>query len=141
MDTTTLVGEFEYRTARSTGAGGQHVNKTESKVEVLWHVERSQALSASQKYLLRQNLQGRINAQGYISVIEQSDRSQVRNKILGTAKMTRLIAAAIVPIVKRKVTVMPPAIKNAIRKEKAQRSSVKALRRRPLRDFDSDGLD
>jgi len=72
--------EFEFITSRSSGKGGQHVNKTDSKAELRFHIENSLILSDDEKVLLKKNLSNKINNDGYIQITSQKFRSQLKNK-------------------------------------------------------------
>ena len=72
--------EFRFITSRSSGKGGQHVNKTESKVELRFHVMNSELLSDEEKELFLKNLSNKINNDGYLQIVSQKFRSQIKNK-------------------------------------------------------------
>lgn len=74
--------EFQFFTSRSSGPGGQHVNKTETKVELRFHVENSNILSGDEKELLKEKLKNKINNEGYLQIFAQEYRSQVKNREL-----------------------------------------------------------
>jgi ribosome-associated protein len=130
----TFYSELTFQTARSSGPGGQHVNKTETKVAVSWHIENSNAITASQKATLLYKLSNKINADGTIQLTEQSDRSQLRNKELVKRKLVALIEKALTPTVKRLPTHIPKGVVAARKKAKAIRGEVKSLRQKPSLD-------
>ncbi len=72
--------EFVFQASRSGGAGGQNVNKVATKVELKFHVDNSQVLTAEEKTLVHQKLRNRISTEGYLQVVCQEERSQFRNK-------------------------------------------------------------
>src|SRR5688572_26395607 len=72
--------EFVFRTSRSSGKGGQNVNKVSSKVELGFDVLNSVLLTPEQKSRILQKLSSRITREGVLQIIVQSDRSQLRNK-------------------------------------------------------------
>ena len=80
MDWNIILSELSFRTSRSSGAGGQHVNKTETKVEVLFDVDRSAGLSVEEKAIIADKLAARINDEGIMGVKAQKERSQLGNK-------------------------------------------------------------
>lgn len=129
MNTEQLQQEFTYRTSRSGGKGGQHVNKVETKVEARLHVDSSQALSAEEKLFLRENLGERISAEGYLAVTNQTKRSQLANKQLAEHKLLRLIQQALIRPKKRKRAKVPKAVKEARLQAKKRQSEKKAARR------------
>jgi len=96
-----LVAELTYRTSRSSGPGGQNVNKVESRVTAIWHVEGSQLLSDVEKAVVEQRLAHRINALGMLAVDSSESRSQLENKELVVEKLVNLVNNALRPIKKR----------------------------------------
>lgn len=72
--------EFSIKASRSGGKGGQHVNKVSSKVELTFHPEQSQLLTQAEKQVLLEKWKNRLSAEGFIRIIAQEDRSQLKNK-------------------------------------------------------------
>jgi ribosome-associated protein len=99
--------EYFFNTSRSSGPGGQHVNKTESRVELRFHVDNSALLSDHEKYTIIYKLKNRINAEGYLQVVVQENRSQFKNKQLAVQRFLDLLIFAMRKIKKRKPTVVP----------------------------------
>jgi len=99
-----LKRELEYRTSRSSGPGGQHVNKTESRVELLWTPENSACLSETQKKMLSVHLKNRISDEGILHMVSEKYRSQHRNRAEVTERFLDLVNASLVPVKKRKPT-------------------------------------
>ena len=95
------MAELTYRTSRSSGPGGQNVNKVESRVTAIWHVEGSQLLSDVEKAVVEQRLAHRINALGMLAVDSSESRSQLENKELVVEKLVNLVNNALRPIKKR----------------------------------------
>lgn len=131
MQTDQLLLEFSYRTSRSGGKGGQNVNKVETKVEARLDVAASAALSEEEKAMLLEKLSDKISAEGFLSVTNQTERSQLANKELAGQKLLRLIEKALIRPKKRKRVRIPPEVKAARLEGKRRRSEVKASRQKP----------
>lgn len=99
-----LERELTFMTSRSGGAGGQHVNKVESKVELRFHVAASALLTDVEKAQIQQKLASRINNEGYLQLICQESRSQQQNKALCVERLYELLSQAIRKQKKRKAT-------------------------------------
>src|SRR5207244_1526267 len=83
--------ELAFKTSRSSGKGGQNVNKVSSKVELNFNLRSTNLLTDQQKQLIFQKLQNRINKEGILQIIVQSERSQSQNKRLAIEKFITLI--------------------------------------------------
>ncbi len=130
METDILKKELLYRTARSGGSGGQNVNKVETKVEIIWHVETSNALNMEDKSLVITKLANNINKEGYLQVTNQTERSQLANKQLAEKKIIRLIEKALKKDKPRKPVRVPPSVIAARLEDKKRNSEVKAQRQK-----------
>lgn len=102
MDIKILKTELNFRTSRSSGSGGQHVNKVATRVELLFDVDDSQFLSDSQKNKIKHKLRNRINKEGILLLDCSETRSQHRNKQLVIEQFERLIREALRPPKRRK---------------------------------------
>jgi ribosome-associated protein len=96
--------EFEYRTSRSGGPGGQNVNKVASKVELRFHVNQSELLSEEEKALLHEKLGNYITQEGYLQLVCQTERSQLANKEKCIARFYELLTKAFAKQKVRKAT-------------------------------------
>src|SRR5579859_1616135 len=99
-----LASELEFTTSRSSGPGGQNVNKVNSKVTLRWNIKASTLLTAEEKELLLQKLSSRLTTDGALLIIAQDKRSQLQNKDEALSKLNRLLKQALVKKKKRKVT-------------------------------------
>jgi ribosome-associated protein len=116
------VSEVTFRTSRSSGPGGQHAQKTETRVEAVFDVERSQALTDMQKRRV-------VNRAGpVLRAIAQDERSQARNRELALERLvTQLREALRVPRKRRQTKPSKAAVERRL-EEKRRRSRVKRLR-------------
>ncbi len=126
--------ELDLRVSRSSGAGGQHVNKTSSRVEITWNIVSSRALSDDQRARLRQKLASRLTTDGSIRVVASDTRSQTRNREIAEERLAELVARSLVVPRKRKPTKPTKASKEARLEAKRLRSNKK--RERSERSFD-----
>jgi ribosome-associated protein len=99
-----LSDEFQFLTSRSSGPGGQNVNKVNSKVELRFDIQNSTLLTEDQKEILVVKLASKISSEGILSVVSQRDRSQLANKEDAISKFYLLISKALKPVKHRKST-------------------------------------
>lgn len=99
-----LSDEFQFLTSRSSGPGGQNVNKVNSKVELRFDIQNSTLLSEDQKEILAVKLASKISSEGILSVVSQRDRSQLANKEDAISKFYLMISKALKPVKHRKST-------------------------------------
>nr|BFF39705.1 alternative ribosome rescue aminoacyl-tRNA hydrolase ArfB [Tenacibaculum mesophilum] len=104
MNKEQLLKELSFKAVRSSGAGGQHVNKVSSKVELSFTIEDSLGLSDKEKALLLKNLANRLSKENTLILSSQESRSQHRNKELVTERFFNLLAQALVVPKVRKAT-------------------------------------
>jgi len=121
--------ELEMRASRASGAGGQHVNKTSSRIEIVWNIRTSQALTDEQRQLLETRLASRISDDGSIRVVASDTRSQARNRERAEQRLGELIARSLIVQKKRRATRRPRAANEARLTEKKKHSDKKRDRR------------
>ena len=125
-----FLPEITFQTSRSSGPGGQNVNKVESRVELRFSIPDSQLLTAEQKERLLAKLRARLTAEGLLLITAQEDRSQLRNKDLALRKLHDLLLQGLHQDKPRKAT--KPS-KSAVRKRletKKKDGEKKTSRRR-----------
>ena len=121
--------EIEAKASRSSGAGGQHVNKTSSRIELSWNIRESKSLTAEQRSILEQRLASRMSEEGSIRVIASDTRSQARNRERAEERLADLIARSLTVRKKRRPTRRPRAANEARLTEKKKHSDKKRNRR------------
>ena len=126
--------ELDVRVSRASGAGGQHVNKTSSRVEIFWNVRLSRALTEAQRGRLLKRLASRLSTEGSVRVVASDMRSQSRNRDLAEERLADLVRRALVIPKKRRATRPTKASKEARLEEKKRRSHTK--RQRGNKSFD-----
>ena len=129
MNAAQIRKELTFRTSRSSGSGGQHVNKVETRVELLFDMGASLALTDEEKALLATRLANRINKNGMLIVDAQLYRSQERNKQAAIAKFEKLVEEALRPPKPRKYKPVKANRKKRL-EAKRQQSQKKALRKK-----------
>lgn len=122
--------EMTWRFSRSSGAGGQHVNTTDTRVELIWSLTDTTVLSPHQKQLASQRLSNRL-VDGKITVVSSQYRSQHRNRETARVRLEELVTQAIVPPIPRRPT--RPSRASAQRRldSKKRRSTLKQGRKTP----------
>jgi ribosome-associated protein len=126
-----LLGEVDYRTSRASGPGGQHVNKTETRVELIWEPETSGCLTGDQKRLVHQRLASRLTEQGLLIISSDRYRSQIKNKEEVQERFLRLIRSVLITPRKRHPT-RPTSLSREERlRTKKLRGEIKRLRKNP----------
>ena len=126
--------ELAVRASRSSGAGGQHVNKRSSRIEISWNIAASSALSDDQRDRLLTRLSSRLSDEGAIRVVASDTRSQLRNREAAEKRLAETIAKALIVQKKRKATKRPRAANEARLVEKKKHSDRKRERKRPITD-------
>ena len=126
--------ELRFTASRSSGPGGQHVNKTSSRVTLTWNLYDSTALTAAHRALVRQRLARRLNAEGELSVSASSERSQHRNRQAARERLADLVRRALQRRRKRIATRTPAAARRKRLEAKRRRGHVKQFRQSPRDD-------
>ena len=121
--------ELTARASRSGGAGGQHVNTSSTRIELLWNVATSRVLSDEQRERLTQKLSSRLDGEGNLRVVASDRRSQLQNREHAEERLVELVRVALVVPKKRKATKPSRAAKQARLDSKKRRSERKRDRR------------
>jgi ribosome-associated protein len=121
--------ELDVRVSRASGAGGQHVNKTSSRVEIFWNIPGSRALSEEQRSRLMEKLASKLTTEGSIRVVASDMRSQSRNRDLAEERLADLVRRALIIPRKRRATKPTRAAKEARLESKKRHSTKKRDRR------------
>lgn len=124
-----LKNEFVYLSSRSGGPGGQNVNKVSTKVELRFSILLSSLFSETEKEIIFKKLKNKINKEGELLIISQSERTQLMNKKAVTEKFYDLVSKALTLPVKRRAT--RPTLSSKIKRleTKRNRGAVKKLRK------------
>jgi ribosome-associated protein len=131
MNKETLFKELQFKAVRSSGAGGQHVNKVSSKVELTFDIVNSQSLSEREKMLLLKNLSSRLTKDGILHLSSSESRSQHSNKEKVIKRFFQLIQKGFIVPKKRKPTQISRAQKRKRLQQKKRQSEKKGLRKKP----------
>jgi len=122
--------ELTIKTSRSGGAGGQHVNKTETRIELFFNIKTSEVLSLRQKTLLLKNLGSRLTESGVLRIVVSDTRSQIRNKEIAIQRFLALVKKGLVIPKKRKPT---KPTKGSVKRRlegKSKKADIKKNRKR-----------
>ena len=120
--------ELDFRATRAGGPGGQHVNTSSTRVELLWNLEQSPSLSDEQRERLKVKLRKRIGGDGVFRLTSSGSRSQHQNKEDVTRRFANMLEQALRIPKPRKKTRVPRAVKEARLQSKKNRSRVKQQR-------------
>ncbi len=122
--------ELGARASRAGGAGGQHVNTSSTRIEILWNVRTSAALDEETRARLVEKLATRIDSEGVIRVVASDRRSQRQNRESAEERLAELVRKALVVPKKRRATKPSRASKERRITEKKRRGETKAARRK-----------
>jgi ribosome-associated protein len=123
-----------FRASRAGGAGGQHVNTSSTRIELLWDLANSVAVTDEQRERLRKKLGARMNAEGVVRVVASERRSQSQNKIAAEERLAAIVGRALLVPKKRKATKPTRAAKERRLEAKKRRSDRKQNRRSSFDD-------
>ena len=131
MNKETIYKELRFKAVRSSGAGGQHVNKVSSKVELYFDLATSVAFTEKEKQLLLKNLSNRINKEGVLKIYSSESRSQHTNKEKVVKRLFKMIEKGLIVPKKRRPTKMSRAQKIKRLDNKTKHATKKILRKKP----------
>ena len=131
MEIDKIISELSFKAVRSSGAGGQNVNKVSSKVVLSFDLKNSQALTDEEKLLVETQLSSRLTTDVVLILNCDEDRSQFRNKEIVIKRFLALIKNALFVPKERKPTRIPKSVIRKRIKDKKNISEVKKNRRKP----------
>lgn len=134
MEIQTVLSEVKYKAVRSSGAGGQNVNKVSSKVVLTFDLRNSLAFSEEEKLVLETNLQHRLTLDLILILNCDEDRSQLKNKEIVTKRFLDILKKGLYVPKERKPTKIPKAVIRKRIKDKKNISEIKQSRRKPNLD-------
>ncbi len=131
MNKEKIINELKFKAVRSSGAGGQNVNKVSSKVVLTYDLNASQALSEEEKELLSEKLKSKLTLENVLIINCDEDRSQLKNKEIVIKRFIDLITKSLVVPKKRKPTKIPRSVIEKRLKNKSVMATIKQNRRKP----------
>ena len=131
MESEKIISELQFKAVRSSGAGGQNVNKVSSKVVLSFDLKNSQGLSEEEKALLENKLASRLTSEQILILNCDEDRSQLKNKSIVIKRFLDIITAGLVIPKIRKATKIPKSVIKKRIKDKKNLSEIKQSRRKP----------
>jgi ribosome-associated protein len=126
-----IVAELQFKAVRSSGAGGQNVNKVSSKVVLTFDLKNSYALADEEKVILQNKLASRLTSEQILILNCDEDRSQIKNKAIVTKRFLDIITSALVIPKIRKATKVPKSVIRKRIKDKKNISEIKKSRKKP----------
>jgi ribosome-associated protein len=131
METEKILSELAFKAVRSSGAGGQNVNKVSSKVVLSFDLTNSNAISEEEKILIESKLSSRLTTENILILNCDEDRSQLKNKEIVIKRFLQIIKKALLIPKVRKATKIPKSVIKKRIKEKKNTSEIKQNRRKP----------
>ena len=126
-----IVSDLHFKAVRSSGPGGQNVNKVSSKVVLTFDLTNSHALNEEEKVLIATKLATKLTSENILILNCDEDRSQLKNKTIVTKRFLILIEKALLVPKKRKATKVPRSVIEKRIKAKRNLSEIKQNRRKP----------
>ena len=131
MDKDKIISELSFKAVRSSGAGGQNVNKVSSKVVLTFDLNNSQSLSEEEKERIQKKLKSKLTLEGILILNCDEDRSQLKNKEIVIKRFLELIEKSLVIPKERKATKIPKSVIEKRLKDKSTNSEIKQNRKKP----------
>ena len=131
MDKLIIASEISFKAVRSSGAGGQNVNKVSSKVVLTFDLVNSKGLTDDEKTLLQTKIATKLTQEGILILTSEEDRSQLKNKEKVIKKCFKLLDNALIIPKERKETKIPRAVKEKRLNAKKVMSVLKQNRKKP----------
>lgn len=120
-----FTNELQFKSSKSSGKGGQHVNKTESRISLFFQVDNSELLNSKEKKQLHIALKGRLNNEGYLQIDVEKTRSQYKNKKIAIEQFHTLIENGL----KKKEVRIPSKPSKAAIKKRLEQKKIQALKK------------
>ncbi len=127
-DLNLLLTELSFKTSRSGGSGGQNVNKVSTKVLLEFDVVNSKVFDEIQRAIIQSKLASKINSEGILQIVSQTERTQLKNKKIALEKFNLLITNCFLVRKERKATNVPKAVKEKRLNDKRIKSELKRWR-------------
>lgn len=131
MEIEKIISELSFKAVRSSGAGGQNVNKVSSKVVLTFDLLNSQSLSDEEKELSQKKLKSKLTSEGILILNCDEDRSQLKNKEIVTKRFVEIIQKSLIIPKERKATKVPKSVIEKRLKDKSTNSEIKQNRKKP----------
>lgn len=131
MDSEKIISELSFKAVRSSGPGGQNVNKVSSKVVLSFDLPASKSITEEEKAVLSEKLKTKLTSESILILTCDEDRSQLKNKEIVTKRFLKLIQNTLVIPKKRKPTKIPRSVIEKRIKEKRNTSELKQNRKKP----------
>ena len=131
MEIEKIISELSFKAVRSSGAGGQNVNKVSSKVVLTFDLLNSQSLSDEEKELSQKKLKSKLTSEGILILNCDEDRSQLKNKEIVTKRFLEIIQKSLIVPKERRATKVPKSVIEKRLKDKSTNSEIKQNRKKP----------